>query len=500
MDSQSPAALTALVQQALGLHQKGQLKQALALYQRVLESDPRQFDALHLAGVIARQLGEPERALALIARAIAVKPELAPPHCNLGAALQDLGRTADALASYQTAVQLDPQYALAFSNLGNTLRKLGRFEEALHSYDRALAIRPAYPEALCNKAILLHDLGRDAEALANAERALALRTGYADALCARANALQALGRYQEAIDSYDRAIQRAPANAEAWCWRGTACQRLHAFDEALASYDRAIALKPGYTNAHHFRGNTLRALRRFTEAVEAYHSALSLGGDREHIGFALAALGVGEAPVNSPAAYVKTLFDNYAAHFDQHLTQVLDYQMPAVLGAAIRRHVRGDQLDTLDLGCGTGLCGSTLRPVSRALTGIDLSPKMLDKARERNLYDALARADIIEFLTERCEACDLIVAADVFVYFGDLGPVFAAAHQALRAPGHFCFSVEAAETGDFTLTTSSRFAHSLGYLRRLANQVGFTVVEAEAAPSRTENGVSVDAWVLVMAK
>ena len=498
MNSQPPALSIALVQQALGLHQKGQLKQAQALYDRALEIDPEQFDALHLSGVIARQLGEPERAINLITRAIGINPRAAAAHCNLGAALQDAGRTLDALASYQQAVLLDPQYALALSNLGNTLRKLDRLDEAMCSYERALAVRPAYPEALCNKAVLLHDLGRDVEALAYADRALALRAAYVDALCARANALQALGRHEEASASYDRAISAAPANAEAWCWRGTALQRRQAFDEALGSYDRAIALKPDYANAHLFRANTLRALRRFEEAVKAYRSALSLGGDREQIGFALASLGVGEAPVKSPASYIKTLFDNYANHFDQHLTQVLDYQMPAILNAAIARHVRGNQLDTLDLGCGTGLCGSYLRAYSRELTGVDLSQKMLHKASERGLYDHLACADIGEFLDGRAGTFDLIAAADVFVYFGDLAPVLVGAQRALRRSGLFCFSVEAADAGDYTLTSSSRFAHSLGYLQRLADQAGFTIIEAQAAPSRTEHGARVDAYVLVM--
>ncbi|MEO7496122.1 MAG: tetratricopeptide repeat protein [Massilia sp.] len=498
MQSTSSTALTALLQQAVALHQQGRLHDAQTLYARVLASDPRQFDALHLSGVIARQLGQPFVAVDLITRAIAINPSPAPAHCNLGAALQDIGRTEEALTSYETAVRLDPRYALAFNNLGNTLRKLGRMDEAMRAYERALALRPAYPEALCHKAILFNDLGRAEDALDAAERALALRERYPEALCARANAQQALGRYADAVDCYERAIAITPTNAEAWCWRGTALARLHEFDEALSSYEHAIAIKPGYASAHHFRANTLRSLSRPEDAIVAYRSALALGADATQIAFALAALGVGEAPDNSPASYVKTLFDNYAGHFDQHLTQVLDYQMPAFLAAAIGRHAPAQGLATLDLGCGTGLCGPYLRACSSSLTGVDLSQKMLDKARERGVYDELACAEITDFLDGRENAWDLVVAADVFVYFGDLAPAFGAVHRALRTGGHFCFSVEAGEVADFTLTTTSRYAHSRAYLERLARDTGLLIAETEKAPSRTENGERVDAFVMVL--
>jgi predicted TPR repeat methyltransferase len=169
-----------------------------------------------------------------------------------------------------------------------------------------------------------------------------------------------------------------------------------------------------------------------------------------------------------------------------------------VLGAALRSLPVPENADTLDLGCGTGQCAPYLRPFSRSLTGVDLSEKMLDKARERGLYDHLECRDISEFLTQRGDQFDLIVAADVFVYFGDLGPIFSQVQNALRPNGYFCFSTELSESADFTLTSSNRFAHSLPYLRRLANSAGFELTKAEPAPLRTENGVQVMGYAAVM--
>lgn len=477
-------------------HQRGQLDAAKALYRRVLDADPRQPDALHFLGVIARQQNDPTLAVQLINQAITLRPDQASQHCNLGAALQDLKRSDEALRHYEKAVQLDPQYALAFSNRGNALRHLGRFDEALASYERALALRPAYPEAWCNRAITLNDLGRHGEAIDSAERALAARPDYADAWVARANALQGQGSFTEALDSYEQALARKN-DGEIHCSRGTALQRLQRFDDALASYERAIAMRPDHPLAHHYRANTLRALGRIIEAIDAYRHALALGGDSDQIGFALAALGAGDAPAASPAAYVKELFDGYAEHFDEHLVGQLDYNTPALLDAMIAAHGVSDA-EVVDLGCGTGLCGPYLRPLARRLTGVDLSSKMLDKARARGLYDVLVCADIGDYLTGRAAEIDLLVAADVLVYLGDLSALFRCAAAALRPGGLFCLSVEAGEGDGFTLLASQRYAHSLGYLQRQAREHAFALLAHEHQPLRRDGERQVFGHVVML--
>jgi predicted TPR repeat methyltransferase len=502
MSDAKPPQPTSLLQEAVQLHQRGKLDAARALYRQVLEAAPRQFDALHLLGVVARQQGQAQQAVDLILQALEVEPAHAGAYCNLGAALQDLGRSQDALASYDRAVALDGHYALAYCNRGNALRKLGRLAEALASYERALAIRSPYPEASCNRAMLLNDLGQGAAALASAEQALAARPAYADAWCARGNALQGLGRCAEALESYDRALALQPASAEIHCARGTALKRLDEPEAALCSYGRAIELRPGYATAHQYRANVLRALGRREEAIAAYRRALELGGDAGQIGFALAALGAAEAPPASPPAYVKELFDQYAGHFERHLVEVLEYRTPALLGAALQRTLAPSNADTLDLGCGTGLFGPWLRAMSRTLAGVDLSPRMLDKARERGLYDSLECADIVDYLAGGpAHAWDLVAAADVFVYFGDLAGVFAQVRRALRPGGGFCFSVEAWEEDaqlDYTLLASNRYAHSLDYLRRVAEATGFELVDLTRERLRNEKDGQVMGYLVVL--
>ena len=135
-----------------------------------------------------------------------------------------------------------------------------------------------------------------------------------------------------------------------------------------------------------------------------------------------------------PRAYVARLFDDYAQRFDRHLVEELAYRGPALIAAAIDAAAPGRRFArALDLGCGTGLAGAPLRARVERLEGVDLSPAMLAKARERGLYDALEAADIVDHLRRFGAAFDLIVAADALAYCGDLQPVFAAAAAALDA-------------------------------------------------------------------
>ena len=194
-------------QQALALHQQGQLSEAQALYESILKKQPRYFDALHMLGVLAYQSGHLERAEALISKALAIDPDVATAHNNYGNVLQDLRRLDAALVRYNKAIALDPFYAEAHNNRGDCLQMLGRWQPALDSYERAISLAPHNATALYN----------------------------------RGNALKAMGRLNEAIASYDQALTISPNHADTHHNRGHVFAQLKQFDEAVRSYDLALA-------------------------------------------------------------------------------------------------------------------------------------------------------------------------------------------------------------------------------------------------------------------
>ena len=500
MPENESADVAEILQKALALHRSANYKSAEQTYLQVLALQPGHFDALHLLGVLARQRGDPTMAIALIRRAIAQDSGQALAWCNLGAALQDLGESEAALAQYEHAILLRPDYALAHNNRGNALRKLGRLEEALQSYAAALQHQPDYAEAAYNRGTVLHRLERYEGALRSYEFALAKKPVYADAWCNHGSALHMLQHYEEALASFDQALHIDARHAGAWCNRGLAMQKLRRYQEALDCHDNALLQRPDYAEAHLFRGNILRLLQRPDEAMQAYRDALQFGADVEQVEFALAAMGDAtvDAPALAPAAYVQKLFDQYADHFDEHLQDVLHYRTPDLLLAALQKAGISIGGDCVDLGCGTGLCGMLLRPLVRRLSGVDLSPKMLEKAAQRGIYHQLACLELSEYLSRHDAEFDLAVAADVLVYIGDLAALMQAVRHALRPGGVFAFSVEEGEDATYTLRASHRYAHSAAYLEQVAGDAGLSIKLLEQHVLREDQGVPVMGLLAVL--
>jgi predicted TPR repeat methyltransferase len=258
--------------------------------------------------------------------------------------------------------------------------------------------------------------------------------------------------------------------------------------QALDSYDHALAADPGLAQAWSNRGGILREMKRNEEAAEAFRQAMAHGGDPELHRYYLASVSAQPVPATAPAHYVETLFDDYADQFDAHLVGMLGYRAHSTLAWHLGALGRGPFRSALDLGCGTGLCAPFLKPMTARLAGVDLSGQMMEKARALGLYDRLVQADIVEHLQSSDERYDLVTAADVFIYVGDLEPLFAALEKAMEPNGIFCFSAECAahEGVDFELLPSLRYAHSGRYLRALAAQHGFDVVQLIHAPIRED--------------
>jgi predicted TPR repeat methyltransferase len=275
------------------------------------------------------------------------------------------------------------------------------------------------------------------------------------------------------------------------------------FEAARDLFSRVLDLAPHWAPAWFGLGEALEGLDRRAEAAAAFKEALGRDfADSAGAALRLARLS-GESPVLAPRAYVKTLFDQYAQSFDRHLTEVLAYRGPQILLDAVEQAGPGRVFaHMLDLGCGAGLAGEVFRAKAASVTGVDLAPAMIAKARAKNLYDRLAVADLLDFLeAEPAESADLAVAADVFVYVGDLDPVFAAVTRVLIPSGLFAFTAQSlGEGAGFQLGEDLRFAHSQAYLRACADRAGLGVQKISPAATRKERGADVPGWAVVLAK
>jgi predicted TPR repeat methyltransferase len=266
-----------------------------------------------------------------------------------------------------------------------------------------------------------------------------------------------------------------------------------------------LELTPGYASAWFALGELREKLGDTDRAAAAYHKAREADPDDRHGALVnLMRLKAAE-PSGMPPAYVRTLFDHYAPDFDRSLTEGLNYSAPMLLlagvEAAARRAGRPVHfIAMLDLGCGTGLAGAVFRTKVDTLAGVDLSPRMLEQARQKNIYDRLDVADLLEFLATEKDAgntYDLILAADVFAYLPDLAPVARAASAVLARGGLFAFSVESNDGDGVELGDALRFSHSAAHVRAALQAAGLKLLGLDSASTRTEKGFPVPGLIAV---
>jgi predicted TPR repeat methyltransferase len=382
---------------------------------------------------------------------------------------------------------------------GNACFAAGDFAAAAASFECSLELAPGRASTLANLGAARVRAGRHAEAIPALEAALAREPDDPHSRGHLGVAYAAVGRHAEALACHDRVLAAEPEHAVSWLRRGEALRFLERHDEALAAFERANAIDPTLAAAWTQRGDILRDQGRLDQARQAYEAAIANGGNRELNGYYLAALAGGDVPPQAPATYVTRFFDEYAGAFDEHLLGRLQYRAPATLAAQIAALGGRRFASTLDLGCGTGLLGPLLRPLSERLGGVDLSPAMLAQAEARGVYDVLDCEEIVAHLGATDARHDLVVAADVFIYVGALEPVFAGVARVLAGDGVFAFTAEALADGrEVALLPSLRYAHSARHLRELASRHRFTVASLVRAPLRREQGRDVEGLYVVL--
>ncbi|MCS3747975.1 putative TPR repeat methyltransferase [Xanthomonas arboricola] len=428
--------LDAVLHSAMQAHRAGRLDQAAQAYAQLLNVQPGHAQALHYQGVLLHQQGKSAAAVEAISQALRLAPAQPDACNNLGNVHRECGRLGDAEQCYRRALALEPAHADALANLAAVLEAQRRPEEAFLTY---AALLHTYPQSAHGHYLL----------------GLFLR-----------NNAQAAEHLQQSVECLQQACSLAPEHLHAREALGTGLYLLGEHIQAQAVYRAWLAHDPGNAVATHM----------------------------------LAACGGAAPPPRAGDTYVRELFDGFADSFDEQLLHNLDYRAPQRLGEALAACLPAPQaaLGILDAGCGTGLCAALLRPYAQQLVGVDLSPGMVAKARQRGGYDMLEVAELTAYLQGRPTHWDVIASADTLVYFGALHPVLAAAAAALRPGGVLGFTVEALETAAdaVELDASGRYRHSHAHVLAALHSAGLQPIAIALDVLRSERGQPVHGWVV----
>jgi predicted TPR repeat methyltransferase len=440
---------------ALDLHQQGEADPAVSLYQQAIDLCPQHVDACFYLALLHRAMGAAEEAAFWFGRAHTLLPDEATIAYELGITRYSLGQQQMAIEHFHKVLALDDTHWQAAYNLGTAHLAQGNMCEAINAYHRAAQLNP-----------------QDAD--------IHFNLGLA---CKRA------GRLDEARQSYLCAMEIAPDDAEvhynlALVYKEQGCR-----DEAITSLEIAVALRPEYGAAYGNLGVLYLDQDKVAEAIACYQRLIELDYNTASARHILAAL-TGETTAVAPSSYIADLFDSFSGHFDERLLVDLEYRTPWELKSLLLADPDGPShfARLLDLGCGTGLVGQVFQEISACRVGVDLSPKMVAAAAAKKVYDELAVGEIVTFLEQNQEPFDLIVAADVFIYVGELDRIFATLARGLAENGRILFSTEQMAGQGYQLRPSGRYAHAFSYIEAVAARQGFRVLATQSANIRKEKG------------
>ncbi|MBB5349240.1 tetratricopeptide repeat protein [Desulfoprunum benzoelyticum] len=372
--------------------------------------------------------------------------------------MQGEGRYAEAEAEYARLLQYFPDSPALHYNIGLLLYAQEKFEASLHHYLQAMDASGDDPDLLYNLGLCLQKCGRTGKAALVYEELLRLAPDDVDGLYNLAGCYRELRQYDQAAKVLDRLLVLQPDHQGA---TGGLAYLLHLqgkLHEACRCYCRLLELHPGHQTARHMVA-ALRGERIGTAADE----------------------------------YVRTVFNGYADDFEDSLVQGLGYRVPEGLrrGVGLVAGAGRRFAHLLDLGCGTGLVGAAFVDICDCLTGVDLAEEMIVRARIKRLYHHLVVDGIFPFLNGTAGRYDLVTLADVLIYLGDPEPMLTAVHLKTTDDALLCFSIEIAETPTYCLQSTGRFAHSPGFIGRLATTTGWVLRHRETIRLRREG----DGWI-----
>ncbi|MGE3319810.1 MAG: tetratricopeptide repeat protein [Candidatus Berkiella sp.] len=489
---------------ALELSQQGKVDTAIPMLEDLLVKAPQDGDLLHALGMAFAQRRDFNQALHYMTQAIQFAPQVAEFHNNLANVYKVLNQLPLAQRHYQEALRLKSPYPQAHNNLGALLYKIGNYNEAINHFQKSLSMDPGSVDTHYNLANAYIQQDRFLDAKAHYEEVLKRRPEHLGALHNLGITLCVLKRFSEAKPLLEQVIQREPDNIDALYHLGVIASGLADHTQARDYFSQVLAIDSNHANSHHNLATAYLSLNERELALKHFKAAFSLEPNNQTAAHMIASLEGKTLPEGAPKAFTRALFDQYAYSYDEHVKKQLNYQVPSLLRQAISPYIsERKRWDTLDLGCGSGLCAPLFADLVTKMTGVDLSPNMLEVAKMHGGYDALYCDDALSFLNKQSPATyDLIIAADVFVYFGSLQDIFTAIHRALSQNGYFCFSIETlidAKT-DYQLTATGRYTHQIAYVEKLLAEGSLDLLSQTPATLRTQEDVPVLGHIFTVQK
>lgn len=521
---------------AVKLYKQGDIDAAQTMFLKVLDIDAKNPDALYFMSMIDHSSGRSEVAENRAKDLLLVKPTDGKALNLLGTILMSQGKIEEALTHFnkgikyneddamlrvnaaichigegnphtsiercKEAISISPEYANAYNILGNAYMGISDMKNAASSFRQAIERNPDFNDAQFNLGVSLFELNEYDNALECFNQVLEKSENNVHALTRKADVHLMKNELENAAALYGSAIKLNNNFAPAHIGLGKLFQQLKKHDDALSHFNKALELNPDSIEALINAGVSFQKTNNAEAAAAAFNDVLKIDADNSQAKFLLATVQDTAPPAKPDGDYVKRLFDEFANTFDESLNKV-GYDAPKQLITLAKQLLDSEkpQLNIIDIGCGTGLTGVEFKPLAQNLKGIDISPRMLDNAKKRGIYDELEENEILNSLVRHQNDTDMIISADTFPYFGDLESIFLSVASALKDQGLFLFTVETHDSdAEYILGKTARYSHSRQYIEDVAKRRGLSIVWCENTVYRKEAGSDVSSLIIAMKK
>ena len=388
---------------------------------------------------------------------------------------------------------------------GNRLYEKGKFGKALWHYLKARRLNRDDFSININCASANFMMEKYSKSIYYLNKIKAKNKLNPKALLLLARACFEAEKFEKAKEYFEELVAIGEENSWNYNWLSQCLQKIGAYEKALECAWKAVELSDKNDDAHHLNlgyllyevkleddnVNILNICKKWVKkypdnAIAQYMGNSALGNVTEGRNMLFG---------------VRNIFDAFAPEFEKTLAD-LGYKTPEEIYAVLKKN-NVAKTKVLDLGCGTGLCGKYLKHFAgfKKLYGIDISTKMLEEAKRKNIYSELFCEDIVSFLRRGKKSFGLIVAADVLTYFSELDAVFDGVRNSLNKGGFFAFSItKSPNNSDIFLHPSGRYAHSLEYINVLAKKYDFSMISFAESRLRNENGKPVIGYIFLLRK
>ena len=468
-------------------HQKAsRIPEAIALYESLLQQKTKLPPEAHnnLASLYERA-GNHSKALTHYSAAVHAAPDFAMAHYNLGLLFLKQNQLDAAKTQFNNVLSLNPEHTDAQFYQGIIHLTHNELDSAEKAFQAVLVHNKEHPDALANLGVIALKRDQGQQAITYFAQALTFDEHHEDARNNLAATFMHYDRFENALTHYAMLLEKHPDNLEYHYNAGVAEMALGQLEHATKHFELILKHNPKHHACLTNLASIAQRLGHTQKAISYLTHAHDLNPHDKSSEFMLDAFKHGKEQRPACPEYAQNLFDNYALHYEKHMTETLKYSVPRHMAQLLHQLIPELQVTrALDLGCGTGLSGIVLRELSQHLTGVDLSPKMLGHARDKAIYDELVEAELITYLSQDKTTYDLITAADVLPYLGDLTPLFEHVKAHLAPQGLFILTHEISNTANWLLQTTARFAHHPDYLCALAEEHDFKMVHQESFVAR----------------